>query len=174
MDENVNFGNCYHEVMNGSDDQSRFLADVDKNTWAFETFKQFPAKNNELNEPHNIPPTELNNHLAKFIISVRQKNGDEYQPSCLRGIIGSIKRCLKRNRYGTSIITGYEFSKTREALKSKQKHLKKRGHGNKPKAADPLTNNDIDKLYKAGQLGNQTPFSIINTLWLNNTIHFGM
>ncbi|KAJ8298443.1 hypothetical protein KUTeg_024974 [Tegillarca granosa] len=134
MDENVNSGNCYHEVMNGSDDQSRFLADVD----------------------------------------CASKNGDEYQPSCLRGIIGSIKRYLKRNRYGTSIITGYEFSKTREALKSKQKHLKKRGHGNKPKAADPLTNNDIDKLYKAGQLGNQTPFSIINTLWLNNTIHFGM
>ena len=59
-------------------------------------------------------------------------------------------------------------------LKSKQRNLKKQGFGNKPKAADALTDDDIENLYQSGQLGNSTPESLLNTLWINNTMHFGM
>lgn len=46
--------------------------------------------------------------------------------------------------------------------------------GNRPKAADPINNTGIDQMYNARQLGNKTPSSLINTLQLNNTLHFDM
>jgi hypothetical protein len=66
------------------------------------------------------------------------------------------------------------FKLTREALKAKQKQLKQQGKGNKPRRACPLTDVEIDILYKRNILGSSTPQSLINTLWLNNSVHFGV
>ena len=57
---------------------------------------------------------------------------------------------------------------------SKGKDLKQKGIGNKPKTAAPVTDDEIQQLYETNQLGNSNPSSVINTLWLNNTLHFGM
>ena len=57
---------------------------------------------------------------------------------------------------------------------SKAKDLKMKGMGNKPKAAAPATDVEIETLYTNGQLGSHTPGALINTMWLNNTLHFGM
>ena len=46
--------------------------------------------------------------------------------------------------------------------------------GNKPKTAAPVTGQEKDILFQQGELGNNNPSSLINTLWLNNTLHFGM
>lgn len=61
-----------------------------------------------------------------------------------------------------------------KAFSSKAKDLKMKGMGNKPKAAAPASDSEITMLFESGQLGTDTPASIINTLWLNNTLHFGM
>jgi hypothetical protein len=59
-------------------------------------------------------------------------------------------------------------------LQSKGKDLKKQGKGNKRKAANDITDEEVDTLYTAGELGNHSPSSLINTLWYNNTLHFGI
>ena len=92
----------------------------------------------------------------------------------LRSILGSIERYLKRYNYGYSVISGHEFSTAREALKCKQKDLKRQGKGNKSQAADAVTEEHINKLYESDQLGTKTPSSLINTLWFNNTLPFGI
>ena len=97
-------------------------------------------------------------------MSVRQKNGQEYEPVTLRSMLSSFERYLKRHNYGTSLISGYEFDTSRKDLKSKQKDLKKQGLGNKPKTADAISDDDIDLLYECGQLGINTPESVLNTL----------
>ena len=89
-------------------------------------------------------------------------------------MFGSVERYLRRKTYCASLVTGPEFFHTREALKSKQKNLKQLGKGNKPKAADPITDNDIEKLFEAGELGTNSPASLLNSMWLNNTLHFGV
>ncbi|XP_033753194.1 zinc finger MYM-type protein 4-like [Pecten maximus] len=130
---------------------------------------------NETRPIHCIPACDLDNYLASFIVSVRTKDHKEYEPSTQRGMIGSFDRHLRKRNYGISIIGGsVEFSKTRDALKAKQHDLKGQGKGSKPLRADPLNDNDIDKLYECGQLGNMNPSSIINNLWYQNTLHFGM
>ena len=74
-----------------------------------------------------LPRHELNEILAKFIISVRKVDGAEYEPSSLRNIISSIDRFLKEHHYGSTVAFGPEFEKTRQALRSKQKDLKSQG-----------------------------------------------
>ena len=125
-------------------------------------------------ELHTLDPADLDKHLSKFFVVVRQKDGSEYQPSYLRGTMGSVERYLKRHKCGTSVIRDIAFSATRAALTCKQKDLKKKGKGNRPMAADFITDTDIDRPYECGQLGTHCPTSLLNTLWYNNTLHFGM
>ena len=56
----------------------------------------FMAKEKENRQVEEIPPQELDNYLSRFLLSVRKKNGDEYEPSTLRGFIASIERYLKK------------------------------------------------------------------------------
>ena len=59
---------------------------------------------------------------------------------------------LKRG-YSDSIITGQPFAKTRDALKSKQKELKRLGKGNKLREAASLDQEEIDLLFKKRVMG---------------------
>ena len=59
-------------------------------------------------------------------------------------------------------------------LNAKQKDLKAKGLGNKPRTSDSLTEEEIEKLYAAKCLGIESSQAVINTLWPNSTIHFGL
>ena len=137
-------------------------------------FKDYMSLSLELRAIEDIPPEELSEIVSRFLISVRKKNHEEYEPSSLRGIISSIDRHLKKSKYGTSIMEGPQFQQTREILSAKLKHLKKSGKGNKPFAAETLTDDVIEKLFENKQLGIHNPESVINTMWLYNTIGFGL
>ena len=64
------------------------------------------------------------------------------------------------------IYNGYPQSKT--------KGSKSQGLGNKPRKSDSLTDEEIEKLYAAKCLGIESSQAVINTLWLNSTISFGL
>jgi len=131
----------------------------------------------EINETrliHEIPVPELSSLLCRFLVSVKKRNGDDYEPSCLRGMLCSFDRQLRRQNYVESIANGHGFAKVRETLKMKQRQLKSDGKGNLPNKKDPISSDDIEQLWKADQLGTSTPDSILQTLWLYTTIHFGL
>ena len=110
-------------------------------------FEEFLRKeDNDLREVHTIAPAELNKYLAEFILSVRRKDGEDYEPSSLRCLVSSLERHLKKNYYPVSIINDKQFELTRKSLQSKQKELRKAGRGNKSKAAVALTDEEIDLL----------------------------
>ena len=52
--------------------------------------------------------------------------------------------------------------------------MKEAGKGNKTKAARALTDEEVDVLYSKELLGLSSPESLLNTLWFNNTHHFGL
>ena len=70
--------------------------------------------------------------------------------------------------------SGSVFTLTRDALKAKQRQLKKQGKGNKPKKSQPIEDEEINIVYKEGVLGCSTPQSLLNTMWLNNSVYFGL
>lgn len=62
--------------------------------------KKFLKLKNETRELHKIEPTELDPLLANFVLTVRKKDGGEYEPNSLKSIISSVDRKLKRMKYG--------------------------------------------------------------------------
>ena len=123
---------------------------------------------------HDIPAEELNGHIASFIVNVRCRDGGEYESGSLRGFFSSIDRHLRHHRNGKTLVESEVFSGARDALKAKQIDLKKQGKGNRPNRADPLSDEDVEEIFRARQLGNHSSQAIINTLWLYNSVCFGM
>ena len=64
--------------------------------------------------------------------------------------------------------------KKRDALKAKQKQLKRHGLGNRPKATTALTDDEIEILFEKNLLGLSSPQALLNTVRLNNMTHFGL
>ena len=83
----------------------------------------FIFKEKENRRLEEIPPQELDLYLSKFILAVKKKNGDEYEPTTLRGFISSIERYLKKYRYSESIITGQNFTKHERCLSQNKSNL---------------------------------------------------
>ena len=81
---------------------------------------------------------------------------------------------LKKNSYSACIMNDLVFEKTRKVLLSKQKELKKKGKGNRPNASITLTSDELNTLYEKGLLRTRNSEASLNTLWLNNTMHFGL
>ncbi|XP_071118540.1 uncharacterized protein KIAA1958-like [Haliotis cracherodii] len=108
--------------------------------------------NLEFREFSVIPPTELSNYLSMFILSVKKKDGGEYEPSSLRSFISSVQRVMKKKGYNKTI-DDVEFSKMKETLTLKQKSLKSQGQGNKPKAAVELSDANIEEMYALDKNG---------------------
>ncbi|XP_053385813.1 uncharacterized protein LOC128550578 [Mercenaria mercenaria] len=137
----------------------------------FQSFLQSKGKHRNL---EFIPPDLLNQYLSEFLLSVTKKDGSEYEPTTLRGLMGSVDRHLRSKNYQYSVMSSIEFARSRQVLKTKQKHLKSLGKGNKSKAADPLDEELIEKFHECGILGNTNPESLIYSMWMICTLHFGM
>ena len=68
-----------------------------------------------------------------------------------------------------------QFEETRKALQSKQRDLKRKGKGNKSNASAALSRDeDIQVLYEKDLLRSSTAEALLNKVWFNNTIHFGL
>ena len=145
-----------------------------KTLYDLKVFKEFLDTCDEKREIEDIAPVELQEIIKKFVLAVRKKNGEEYEPSSIRAFIQSIDRHLRKNNYGFSVLNDKEFHEVQDILKKKQKQLKSVGKGNRPNAADPLSDEDIAPFYSRGVLGIHSPRALLNTLWMNNCTFFGM
>ncbi|XP_022248344.1 uncharacterized protein LOC106464838 [Limulus polyphemus] len=136
----------------------------------------FLSKTGEQRPLEKIPPKELDYVLSSFIVNVKKRNGDDYEPDSLRGLLSSVDRYLRKQEYPDAIFgpTGVHFTQTRESLRMKQLQLKSQGKGCLSTKHVPLTDSEIDKLFLSRQLGASSKDSIINTLWFYNSIFFGI
>ena len=86
--------------------------------------QSFLALKNEERKIEQIPAVELNGLISQFIISVRRKDGEDYEPTSLRSLMASFLRYLKKNNYPSSLMNDAVFDKARKILQSKQKQLR--------------------------------------------------
>ena len=135
----------------------------------FQTFLLQQGKSNII---ERLETNELNNLLSKFLLTVRKKDGTEYEPQTLKSYLSSLNRYLKDRHYGVDIQEDPAFAKVRSTLKAKQRQLKSMGKGNRPNASGPLSDAEIEQMWLNGTLGGHSPNSILNTLWLYNSLGF--
>ncbi len=119
------------------------------------------SENNESRPIEQIPQNELEVYLSEFFNSIRQKNGQEYEPGTLKAKENSINRYLKSKRSNLRVSN---MDLAADAIKNKQKDLKNKGYGNRPFAADSLTPQEEELLYERA-LGFDTPEKLINLMW---------
>lgn len=58
--------------------------------------ERFLKTKDEDRKIEDIPAAELNEFISEFIISVRTKDGNEYEPTSLRSLMASFERHLKK------------------------------------------------------------------------------
>lgn len=145
-------------------------------------FQEFLKRRKEINVGDGIetlPKSTLNELIANFLVNVRKKSGEEYEPSTLRGIFCSINRYLVAANYypedsELTIVTDPEFKKTRKALAAKQKELKGKGKGSRPRKARALTKEEVDLLFEEKVFTLENPEGLLWLNFWNICKHFGI
>ena len=105
---------------------------------------------------------------------MRKKDGSDYEPDSLRIMLASLDRHLKETGSNISIAKDREFVDSHKALEGKARYLREQGYGKRPHASKALTTEDEELLWTKGLLGNQSPKSLIATMWFFLTHHFGL
>ena len=79
--------------------------------------------------------------------------------------MSSVERHLSRYSNGKTVFKDSDLKKkTRDALKAKQKELKRHGLGNRPKAATALTDDEIKILFDKKLLGLSSLQALLRTV----------
>ena len=91
---------------------------------------EFLREKHEQRNPEDIEAKELNEYLCEFILSVKRKDGKDFESSSLRGLFTSFNLHLKECKYPVSVIEDVAFERKRKCLEAKNKQLIKEGKGN--------------------------------------------
>ena len=83
--------------------------------------QKFLLSRNELRDIENIDAKDLDVLLANFLLQVRKKDGQQYEPTSLRSFVSSFDRYLRKKYYSSTIMEGKEFRKTKESISRKAK-----------------------------------------------------
>ena len=59
----------------------------------------------------------LPKNCKKFVLGVRKKNGEEYEPSSIKGFLQSVDRYLRKKGYKFSLLNDKEFCQVQDILK---------------------------------------------------------
>ena len=120
---------------------------------------------------NSISKAEAPQLLKHFFVEIRKTKrddeGKEYEPGSLQTYRDGLRHyflhrpCppapdnfdLKKNK---------EFAEVANMLSVKKKDLKRKGLGNKPNAAQPLEEDEIEKIWSTRALGLQTPRSLLH------------
>ena len=90
-----------------------------------------------------IQPHELNDFLNEFIVTVKRKDGGDYEPSRLRGFSGELQSSLgKREVFKEHRRRSRVGANKEGAGCSFGKFLKKEGRGNRPFAAEAIRDDE--------------------------------
>ena len=91
-------------------------------------------------------------------------------------VFGVISYCAHVHQHPTTSTSKKNegFNEVAKMLSVKRKDLKRKGLGNKPNAAQPLEEDEIEKIWFSGAVGLQNPRSLLHLVWWNNVTHLGM
>ena len=116
-----------HEPLDKFLEQQQNTNTKRKTTNDIKLFQSYLASQDETRLPVLIPPAELSTYISGFLLSVRRKYGEEFEPTTLRSFFSSINRHLTQNGYKFPIVTDIQFRQCRDVLSAKSKQLKSLG-----------------------------------------------
>ena len=108
-------------------------------------------------------------------MEARTVSGQHYTRNSMKAIRADLERYLTQapDRKAFSIIHGKVFVPSNGALDSHLKSLAKTGIVLSSKHKQALEHEDVEQLFTAKQLGNDTPESLLQTAWFHLMLFFG-
>ena len=108
--------------------------------------------------------------LSKFILEIRKKDGSRYPRNTLISLVAGMNSYLAP----LNLFKDEVFHNFRTALDISCKESTEAGAGLNKKQAEVITEAEEEKLWNSGQLGDDTPMKLINTLVYLNGLHFAL
>ena len=113
--------------------------------------------------------------LKRFYVEARNVEGKPYSRNTMKAIRSGLDRFLSGSprRKPFSIIRDKAFKPANEALDASLKDFARQGLISSTKHKRSISNEDLEALYAANQLGVNTPESLVNTAWFYTILYFG-
>jgi hypothetical protein len=103
--------------------------------------------------------------LSKFVVELRNENGEFYTPNSLMQIACGLQRHLRENGYADlNLFTDALYKSFCDSLDSQMKELSSEGIGVHVKKSEPFSYDEEEMLRQKGALGTDEPEKLLNTL----------
>ncbi|KAK3734347.1 hypothetical protein QZH41_005333 [Actinostola sp. cb2023] len=129
----------------------------------------------------NEAPKLLKHLFLEIRQTTKENKGKEYEPGTLQTYRNGLRRYFLERQCPPAVDnfdiekgSGTEFEEVAEMLSLKKKDLKKKGFGNKPNTAQPIEDEDVQKMWESGAVGMHSPRALLRLVWWNNMMHLGM
>ncbi|CAC5365805.1 unnamed protein product [Mytilus coruscus] len=156
-------------------------ANTKKNTkWAVGVFNQwrsFGRERDAIIELHMMNAECMNYWLERFVMERGNKNGDENPPKSLYYIVcGLLRHCRDMNVHDKNFLDQKDgrFAHFRRVLDAKMKDLLSKGLGTKVRRADPVSDDDEEKLWANGVFSTTNSSTLQYTVFFYNCKLFGL
>ena len=162
--------------------ESRIPANTKVNTsWAVRCWEEWAVernvkvrKNSSKEKYYEVNPDikkvaneQLDYWLGKFVLEIRKKKepGSVYPPNTLYQMCCGLQRFLRDNgRPGLNVFEDPKFKHFQDCLDAEMKRLTNIGIGSTVKQAEPLREDQEQKLWNLGLLGEDSPSVLLNTM----------
>ena len=132
--------------------------------WAYNRNKFCIATNSLAPEdPATVDIDNLAYWLERFVLEIRTKQGNEYNPNSLHHLVCGILRRDRNDKPGIDFFKDSQFAYFRMTLDAEMKRIRMSGKGSNKRQAEPLTFEDEEKLWTQGLLGDHSPLALLNT-----------
>ncbi|XP_066920125.1 uncharacterized protein KIAA1958-like [Clytia hemisphaerica] len=168
------FDSCNNDNIQQFIDKSKNQNTTKATSLSKRTYDAWANERNQTKDNELLNPVDLDSLLQRFFAEIKKQNGKDYEPGSLASLQSGIDRYLREKRYQYSIMNDIEFSSSRAVLEGKARLLREQGMGKRPNKAASLTKAEEEILWECGQLGTESPSSLINTIWWQFSMHFGL
>lgn len=131
------------------------------------------APRNETRPVVNLKPEMLDQLIGEWLLSLKKKNNENYEPNTVVNYHNALKRKLDDEGYPYDISTNEKFALSRKVLESKKKELKRDGKGNLKNKAECLSQDQEELLWERGAMGFENGEKLQNLIWFMFTKCFG-
>ena len=132
------------------------------NTWV-NAYNEWRDSRGYVEDLHQTDPVSLNERLKLFFAQLRKKNGEHYEPNCLKVMMAALDREL-RNRDCKFSLRDTTFREAVQVLNGKAKLIRQGGKGKLPNAANSISPDEEDIFWRSGHLGVSSPRTLLYTL----------